>query len=221
MNQIAMCIEEIKRKVSSTQAHYQLPIRPVTIIAVSKGQGVDAIQQAIDAGVRVFAENRVQEAQEKWPAFKARYPDISLHLIGALQTNKIKDALWLFDVIEVVDREKLVCSLGRQMRQAGRVLPCYLQVNTGEELQKTGVKPLDVDRMLQRCKQEGVPIEGLMCIPPLNEPPALHFGFLAEIGRRHHLSTLSMGMSGDFEMAVALGATHIRPGSAIFGERKV
>lgn len=220
MNQIATHIADIRTRIARTQAHYQLPIRPVTLVAVSKGQGIEAIEQAIEAGLRVFAENRIQEAQEKWPTLKARYPDISLHLIGALQTNKVKDALELFDIIEVIDRRKLVNILGKTMKQMGRKLPCYLQVNTGEELQKSGVIPSQVEEMLLYCKQQDVPIEGLMCIPPIDEPPALHFGLMAQLAKDHHLSTLSMGMSGDFETALTLGATHIRLGTAIFGARK-
>ena len=175
---------------------------------------------ALDTGHRVFGENRVQEAAGKWPALRARYPDIVLHLIGPLQTNKVKDAVALFDVIETVDREKLARALADEFGRQGKRPDCYIQVNTGEEPQKAGVLPADIDGFIALCRDElGLPVRGLMCIPPVGEPPAPHFALLAEIAERHDLPVLSMGMSGDYEIAIAIGATHVRVGTAIFGER--
>ncbi len=194
--------------------------RPVTLVAVGKLQPPEALVAVLAAGQRVFAENRVQEAQRKWPALRLAYPDLELHLIGPLQTNKVADALALFDVIETVDREKLARALAAGMAP-GRRPACYVQVNTGEEPQKAGVAPADADDFIALCRDElGLPVVGLMCIPPLDEEPAPHFALLAEIARRNRLSILSMGMSADFETAIRLGATHVRVGTAIFGERK-
>ena len=181
---------------------------------------VEQILPALDTGHRVFGENRVQEAAGKWPALRARYPDIVLHLIGPLQTNKVKDAVALFDVIETVDREKLARALADEFGRQGKRPDCYIQVNTGEEPQKAGVLPADIDGFIALCRDElGLPVRGLMCIPPVGEPPAPHFALLAEIAERHDLPVLSMGMSGDYEIAIAIGATHVRVGTAIFGER--
>jgi PLP dependent protein len=168
----------------------------------------------------VFGENRVQEAQAKWPALKARFPGIELHLIGPLQTNKVKAAVALFDVIETVDRPKLAEALAAEMGRAGRRLTCFVEINTGGEAQKSGVAPEDADGFIARCGGElGLPIAGLMCIPPLDEDPAPHFARLAEIARRNGLGRLSMGMSADYEAAIRHGATHVRIGTAIFGAR--
>ena len=192
----------------------------VTLVAVSKTHPAEAVQAAMAAGQRVFGENRVQEAQRKWPALKAGCPDARLHLIGPLQTNKVADAVALFDVIETVDRPKLARALAAAMADSGRRPDCYIQVNTGEEPQKAGILPADADGFIALCRDEiGLPVQGLMCIPPLAEEPAPHFALLAEIARRHGLPVLSMGMSGDFETAVRLGATHVRIGTAIFGDR--
>ena len=188
-------------------------------MAVSKVQPEDRIEDALTAGLRVFGENRVQEAQGRWATRRAIYPDLKLHLIGPLQSNKVEDAMALFDVIETVDRPKLVETLAK-LAGAGNKLPKLLvQVNTGEEEQKAGVAPRDLPALLNLCATQRLPIEGLMCIPPENEEPAMHFALLAKLARRHDLGVLSMGMSGDFEAAIKFGATHVRVGSALFGTR--
>lgn len=192
----------------------------VTLVAVSKTVGPDAIEAAIAAGQRVFGENRVQEAQAKWPDLKARHDGLELHLIGPLQSNKVRQAVALFDAIETVDRPKLAAALSREMDRTGRRPACYIQVNTGEEEQKAGVPPGDADDFIRHCRDEiGLPVVGLMCIPPLDEEPALHFALLAKIADRNGLARLSMGMSADFAVAIGFGATEIRVGTAIFGDR--
>jgi pyridoxal phosphate enzyme (YggS family) len=192
----------------------------IALVAVAKTFGPDAVRAALDAGQRVFAENRVQEAQAKYPDLRARFPDLELHLIGSLQTNKVRDALALFDVIQTVDRPKLAAAIAAETAKSGRRPRCFIQVNTGAEPQKAGVLPEDADRFIDETRsQHGLSIEGLMCIPPVDEEPALHFALLREIARRNGLSMLSMGMSGDFETAIRFGATHVRVGTAIFGTR--
>lgn len=191
-----------------------------TIVAVTKTQGADRILPLLEAGHRHFGENRVQEAQAKWPALKAAFPNVILHLIGPLQTNKVEDAVLLFDVIETLDRPKLARALAAAMDGAGRRPEILIQVNTGEEPQKAGVPPLEADAFIAACRTEfGVIAAGLMCIPPADEPPAPHFALLAKMARRNGLEKLSMGMSGDYEIAAQLGATHVRIGSALFGAR--
>ena len=191
-----------------------------TLVAVSKRQPDDRIEAALVAGHRVFGENRVQEAQERWAERRGLYPDLKLHLIGPLQTNKSADAVALFDVIEVVDRPKLARSLSAEMARQGRHLPCYVQVNTGEEDQKSGIWPEEADDFIAFCRDEcGLNIVGLMCVPPVDEEPAMHFALLRTIAERNGLPGLSMGMSGDYEEAVRFGATSVRVGSAIFGSR--
>lgn len=193
----------------------------VTLIAVSKTHGEEAIIPVLEAGQRHFGENRVQEARGKWPALKERYPDVVLHLIGPLQTNKARDAVALFDVIHSVDRPKLAAALAREMDRQGRRLPVFIQVNTGEEPQKAGVAPAEADAFIEACREEhGLEVTGLMCIPPFGENPAPHFALLEKMARRNGLENLSMGMSGDFEEAIAFGATHVRVGTAIFGARQ-
>ena len=191
------------------------------LVAVSKTHPVEALSVAIAAGQRLFGENRVQEAQAKFPVLKAEHPDLVLHLIGPLQTNKVKAAVALFDVIETVDRESLAAALSAERTRGGRFpTACLVQVNTGEEPQKAGVPPREADAFVQRCLTvHNLPIQGLMCIPPVEGDPGLHFAFLAEMGKRLKLPVLSMGMSGDFETAIRFGATHVRVGSAIFGHR--
>ena len=192
----------------------------VTLVAVSKTHGADRIREVLEAGHRVFGENRVQEAQEKFPALKAAYPDLELHLIGPLQTNKVRDAVALFDVIQSVDRERLAATLAREMERAGKRLACFIQVNTGEEPQKAGIMPTELDAFVAACRDtHRLPVVGLMCIPPVNEEPALHFALLAKMAARNGLAKVSMGMSADYEAAVRLGATHVRVGSALFGSR--
>ena len=190
------------------------------LVAVSKRQPDDRIEAALAAGHRLFGENRVQEAQQRWAHRRGTHPDLILHLIGPLQTNKAAEAVALFDVIEVVDRPKLARTLGQEMARQDRHLPCYVQVNTGEEEQKSGVMPEEADAFITDCRDTfGLNIIGLMCIPPQDEEPAMHFALLRTIAERNGLTELSMGMSGDFEEAVAFGATSVRVGSAIFGAR--
>ena len=192
----------------------------VTLVAVGKGHGVERVEPVLAAGHGVFGENRVQEAAAKFPALRARYPALQLHLIGPLQTNKARQALELFDVIETLDRPKLARSLAKEMAALEHRPACFVQVNTGEEPQKAGVAPREADAFLALCRDElGLRVEGLMCIPPIDEEPALHFALLREIARRNALPCLSMGMSADFETAIRFGATHVRVGTAIFGER--
>jgi pyridoxal phosphate enzyme (YggS family) len=192
----------------------------VTLVAVSKTHGADRVREVLQAGHRVFGENRVQEAQEKFPALKAVYPDLELHLIGPLQTNKVRDAVALFDVIQSVDRERLASTLAREMERAGKRPACFIQVNTGEEPQKAGIMPAELDAFVAACRDtHKLPVVGLMCIPPVNEEPALHFALLAKMAARNGLAKVSMGMSADYEAAVRLGATHVRVGSALFGAR--
>lgn len=193
----------------------------VTLVAVGKVQPVERVEAALVAGHRIFGENRVQEAQGKWPALKETFTGVTLHLIGPLQTNKAADAVALFDVIETVDRPKLARVLAAEMKKQGRHLDCFIQVNTGAEEQKAGILPAEADAFIEQCRTEhGLNVVGLMCIPPVEEEPALHFALLREIARRHGLQKLSMGMSGDYETAIAFGATHVRVGTAIFGVRQ-
>jgi pyridoxal phosphate enzyme (YggS family) len=192
----------------------------VTLVAVGKTFDADDIRPVLAAGQRVFGENRVQEAKAKWPGLKAEFPGVELHLIGPLQTNKVKDAIELFDAIQTLDRVSLAAELAKTAAKGGKLPRLFVQVNTGEEPQKAGVAPGDADEFLRRCKSDyGLSVEGLMCIPPLEEAPAPHFALTAKIARRNGLALLSMGMSADFANAIAFGATHVRVGSAIFGER--
>lgn len=193
----------------------------ITLVAVSKTHDADTIRPALAAGQRVFGENRVQEARGKWPELKAEFAEVELHLIGPLQTNKVREAVALFDVIETVDRPKLARALADEMGRSGRVVSCLLQVNTGLEPQKAGLHPDSVESMLRLCRDEyHLPVAGLMCIPPVDEDPAPHFRMLAEMAARNNLAVISMGMSGDYPAAIAQGATHVRVGSAIFGARE-
>jgi pyridoxal phosphate enzyme (YggS family) len=195
--------------------------RPVTLIAVSKTQPAEAILSLLEAGQRDFGENRVQEAQAKWPGLRERYPDIRLHLIGALQTNKVKEALTLFDTMHTVDRESLVDAIIKE-RGEGRGTRCrefFIQVNTGQEPQKSGAAPDKTAALAAYCRAVELPVCGLMCVPPVGEPPAPHFALLRALAEKLGLAHLSMGMSGDYETAVRLGATHVRVGTALFGER--
>ena len=192
----------------------------VRLVAVSKTKTAPEIQPVLAAGQRLFGENRVQEAVAKWPALREQVPDLELHLIGPLQTNKVPEAVALFDVVQSLDREKLARALAGEMAKRGRRPACFIQVNTGEEPQKAGISPRQADSFIALCRGElGLPVAGLMCIPPVEEEPGLHFALLREIARRNGLAGLSMGMSSDFETAIRYGATHIRVGTAIFGER--
>jgi len=192
----------------------------VTLVAVSKTFGADAIEPVIAAGHRVFGENRVQEAKAKWPAIKERHPDVALHLIGPLQSNKAKEAVALFDAIHSVDRPSICQALAKEIKSQGRHPQLFVQVNTGEEPQKAGVAPQKADAFIAACREKyGLDISGLMCIPPVDHAPAPHFALTAKIAARNGLKNLSMGMSADFATAIQLGATHVRVGSAIFGHR--
>jgi len=194
----------------------------VSLVAVSKTQPAEAARAALQAGQRVFGENRVQEGVAKFPALRDDFHDLQLHLIGPLQTNKVKEAVAHCDVIETVDRPRLAEALAREMERSGRRPPCLVEINTGEEPQKAGVLPPDADAFIADCRDRlALPIVGLMCIPPEHEEPALHFALLREIARRNGLDILSMGMSADFETAIRFGATHVRVGTAIFGARRV
>ncbi len=194
--------------------------RSVTLVAVSKTFDADAIVPVLDAGQRVFGENRVQEAKGKWPALRERHGDIALHLIGPLQSNKAREAVALFDVIHTVDRPSLCAALAKEIERRGRAPTLFVQINTGAEPQKAGVLPEDADAFLEACRATyGLAISGLMCIPPLDAAPAPHFALLGKIAARNGLAALSMGMSADYATAIAFGATHVRVGSAIFGHR--
>lgn len=189
------------------------------LLAVSKGHAAAAVQAALGAGQKIFAENRVQEAAEKFTALREKHLELELHLIGPLQTNKVKDAVTLFDVIHSVDRASLAEKLAAEMQKQNRRPDCFIQVNTGEEPQKAGVSPKDLPELLKLCRELKLNIIGLMCIPPIEEAPAVHFAFLKKLADENSLPQLSMGMSGDYQTAIKYGATHIRIGSAIFGER--
>jgi pyridoxal phosphate enzyme (YggS family) len=192
----------------------------VALVAVSKAQPEERVRAALAAGQRVFGENYMQEARARWPALRERHPDLQLHMIGPIQTNKAKDVVALFDAIETVDRPKLARVLAHEMARQGRRPACFVQVNTGEEAQKAGVWPGEADAFIKACREDfNLPVQGLMAIPPEDEEPSLHFALLAKLAARNGLAQLSMGMSADFEIAVQFGATHVRVGSAIFGAR--
>ncbi|MFC6688861.1 YggS family pyridoxal phosphate-dependent enzyme [Jhaorihella thermophila] len=214
-----MSLEEIKSRIAKAERAAGRAPGSVTLIAVSKVQPLDRIEAVLEQGHRVFGENRVQEAQGKWPALMERYEGVDLHLIGPLQTNKARAAVELFSTIHSVDRPKLARTLARLAQERGACPGLFIQVNTGEEPQKAGVPPDEADDFVAECRAMDLPVRGLMCIPPVDEEPSLHFALLAKIAARNGLNELSMGMSADFEKAIALGATHVRVGSAIFGER--
>jgi pyridoxal phosphate enzyme (YggS family) len=220
MNNIAENIKKIQELISSSAAEFSRDPGKVSLVAVSKKQPKEKIQAAIEAGQRVFGENRVQEAQEHWADLKEKYPDIELHLIGPLQTNKVKEAIALFDVIQTLDRPRLADKLIAEMNRQNKHIPCFIQVNTGQEAQKSGVDVSELPGFYKYCSDLGLNVRGLMCIPPQDDPPALHFALLAKLAQELGLSDLSMGMSSDFEKAVALGATYVRVGTALFGERE-
>ncbi len=214
-----MALDEIRDRVAAAEREAGREPGSVTLIAVSKVQPLERVEAVLEAGHKVYGENRVQEAQGKWPAFRERFPRVELHLIGPLQSNKARAALELFDVIHTLDRPKLAATLARLAQEIGRCPPLFVQVNTGAEPQKAGVLPQDADAFIAEARRMDLPLSGLMCIPPVEEEPSLHFALLARIAERNGLAGLSMGMSSDFERAIALGATHVRVGSAIFGER--
>jgi pyridoxal phosphate enzyme (YggS family) len=220
MNDIAGNIAAIHETIAKTCTEFDCDTARVKLIAVSKKQDESRIEAALAAGQRVFGENRVQEAQERWGPRREKYDDLTLHLIGPLQTNKVKDAVALFDVIHTLDREKLARKLADEMAEQGRDLPCFIQVNTGLEEQKSGIAPEALPDFIEYCYGEcGLDVVGLMCIPPLDDPPALHFALLKKLAEENGLSELSMGMSGDYEAAIPLGATYIRVGTGVFGAR--
>jgi pyridoxal phosphate enzyme (YggS family) len=213
-------LTQVRQRIADAADEAGRKASDVTLVAVSKTFEAAAIEPVIDAGQRVFGENRVQESKAKWPALIARHPGIALHLIGPLQSNKAPDAVKLFDCIQSLDREKLARVLADEIQRQGRSPQLFIEINTGEEDQKAGIAPRDADRFVASCRSTyGLSIAGLMCIPPADEEPALHFALLETIARRNGLECLSMGMSADFETAIRFGATHVRVGSAIFGER--
>jgi pyridoxal phosphate enzyme (YggS family) len=220
MDSAPAALSYIRSRIAKAAARFDQPPRPVELVAVSKTFPAEAIEPFLAAGQRVFGENRVQEARDKWPALRERYPDLKLHLIGPLQTNKIRDAVALFDVIETVDRDKLAGMLAAEMDRTGRRLPCLVQVNIGGEGQKAGIAPDEAADFVARCRTvHGLDVVGLMCIPPDGVPPGPFFAQLAMLAPAAGVDQLSMGMSGDFETAIAMGATHVRVGSALFGRR--
>ncbi len=214
-----MALSDVLQRIRAEEARVGRAEGSVKLVAVSKVQPLDRVRAVLEQGHRLFGENKVQEAAGKWPAFREEFQDITLHLVGPLQTNKARQAMQLFDVIETVDRPKLVRTLARLRDEMGHCPPLFVQVNTGEEPQKAGVLPDETDDLVALCRELDLPLVGLMCIPPAEEEPSLHFALLAKIAARNGLSELSMGMSGDFERAIAQGATYVRVGSAVFGER--
>lgn len=211
---------QVRRKIDRAARSSGRDAGDITLTAVSKQQPWSRVSPILEAGHRVFGENRVQEAVERWSDARARVPDLELRLIGPLQSNKAREAVAFFDVIETVDREKIARTLAEEMARSGRSPRLYVQVNTGEEPQKAGVAPREVDAFLRLCREDlGLAVEGLMCIPPQEEEPAMHFALLARIAERNGLGSLSMGMSDDYETAVRFGATSVRVGSALFGPR--
>lgn len=214
-----MALQDIQDRISRAEAKAGRPSGSVNLIAVSKMQPDERVAAVLDQGHRYFGENRVQEATGKWPAFRERYDNIQVDLIGPLQTNKARQAMALFQSIHTVDRPKLANTIARLAQETGACPSLFVQVNTGAEPQKAGVRPENTDEFVATCRGLELPVVGLMCIPPVEEEPSLHFALLKKLADRNGLSKLSMGMSGDFESAIAFGATHIRVGSAIFGDR--
>ena len=220
MNDTVSRLEAVRASIAQAEREANRPNGSATLVAVSKTFSADDIRPVLEAGQRVFGENRVQEAQGKWPALREEFPDLELHLIGPLQSNKAKEAVALFDVIETVDREKIAAELAKEIARQGLAPKLYVQVNTGLEEQKAGIDPREAVAFVKRCREvHGLAIEGLMCIPPFDENPGPHFALLEKLGREAGVDRLSMGMSGDYQLAVAFGATSVRVGSAIFGSR--
>ncbi|OYQ36469.1 YggS family pyridoxal phosphate-dependent enzyme [Niveispirillum lacus] len=220
VNDVAANLAEIKARINKAAAAAGRPPGAARLIAVSKVQPVEKMDAALAAGHRLFGENRVQEAKAKFPAARERYPDIELHLIGPLQTNKVKEAVALFDVIQTLDRPRLAAALAEEGRKRGRLPRLFVEVNVGAEPQKAGIPPSDLPAFLEECRAvHGLSIDGLMCIPPADQDPTPHFALLCDLAKRHGLAEVSMGMSGDYEQAVAQGATFVRVGTAIFGTR--
>jgi len=216
---ISQNLADILARIAAARKAAIAPAPATHLVAVSKTVPQDGIRQALGCGQRLFGENRVQEAQSKYPQLKAEFPDLELHLIGPLQSNKVKEAAALFDVIQSLDRIKLADTLAAERDKSGRCPRLFLQINTGEEPQKAGVVPQEAGALIAHARKLELPLEGLMCIPPADDDAAPHFAFLAKLARDHGLKNISMGMSGDFELAVKFGATHVRVGTAIFGAR--
>ena len=214
-----MTLSVINLKIESAENSSNRAIGSTQLIAVSKVQPNERVLNVLEQGHTIFGENKVQEAHGKWPMFRENFPNSKVHLIGPLQSNKVKQAIELFDTIHTVDRLKLAQKLSNEIQAQGKAPEMFIQINTGEEEQKSGISPKNADQFIADCISLDLPIKGLMVIPPINEEPSLHFGLLRKIARRNGLEGLSMGMSSDFESAIAMGATHIRVGSAIFGER--
>src|SRR5215468_785739 len=213
-------LAKVRAEIASACRDAKRDPASVTLVAISKTFAAETIEPVIAAGQRMFGENRVQEAKAKWPALRERHPGIELHLVGSLQSNKAKEAVALFDAIHSVDRASVAEALAKEIAKQGRTPTLFVEVNTGAESQKSGVLPDETDAFLKACRERyGLSIAGLMCLPPADEPPAPHFALTAKIAKRNSLSLLSMGMSADFPIAIAFGATHVRVGTAIFGER--
>ncbi len=218
---VAANLRAVQERIAGAARESRREAPDVSLIAVSKTHGAERIAPALDAGHRIFGENRVQEAEAKWPPLRQAFPSVELHLIGPLQTNKAKAAVALFDVIQTVDRPKLAGVLSDEMSRTGRRRECYVEVNIGEESRKAGVPPMEADRFIAECRERyQLPVRGVMCIPPFDQEPSPYFALLAKIAERNGLPSISMGMSGDYEIAVAFGATHVRVGTAIFGPRE-
>lgn len=220
MEEPATLLGDVRARIAAAARLARREPGEVTLVAVGKTHGPERIVPLIAAGQRVFGENRVQEAQAKWPALREAHPDVALHLVGRLQSNKAEDAVALFDCIHSLDRASLVAALAKAMDKAGRQVPCFVQVNIGEEAQKGGCAIAELPVLLAEARAAAIPLAGLMCVPPLEVEPAPYFALLAKLADDHGLTGLSMGMSDDFETAVTLGATHVRVGSALFGMRR-
>ena len=218
---VFMSLADIKNRIHQTEVNFSKSIGDTKLIAVSKVQPIARIESVLEQGHRVFGENRIQEAQSKWPAFKEKYEDVELHIIGPLQTNKTRAAMELADSIHTLDRLKLAKNIARLAQEIGKCPELFVQVNTGDEQQKAGVLVSEVESFVNDCLNMDLPIKGLMCIPPVDEEASLHFALLKKISENCGLAQLSMGMSGDFEKAISFGATHVRVGSAIFGDRVI
>jgi len=219
-SQLAQNLAEVRLKIARAMEDAERDPASVTLICVSKTFPAEDIRVALELGERHFGENRVQEAEEKWPGLRADYPDVELHLIGPLQSNKAREAVALFDVIQTVDRPKIAEAIAKEIQKLCRHPKLYVQVNTGAEPQKAGILPPEADAFIAQCRAEyGLEISGLMCIPPVDDQASPHFALLHQIAKRNGIETLSMGMSSDFELAIQLGATHVRVGTAIFGKR--
>jgi len=214
-----MSLNSIKTQIEHAEEKFDRTIGSTQLLAVSKVQPNERVLNVLEQGHTIFGENKVQEAHGKWPAFRENFSNVKVHLIGPLQSNKVKQAVELFDAIHTLDRLKLARKLANEIQTQGKAPEMFIQINTGEEEQKSGIPPKDADQFIEDCLSLDLPIKGLMVIPPVNEEPSLHFGLLRKIAHRNGLAGLSMGMSSDFESAIAMGATHIRVGSAIFGER--